>query len=152
MKSEVKIGKNRLEMTRIFDAPRERVFAAWKEVAKVQQWWGCKMTTRVESEIDFRVGGSFSHKMHIEGVGDMVYTGAFDEIVEPERIVYHANFGPMTARITVEFIDLGEQTKMILTQEGFPSQEICGFVSEGFTAAFDRLEEVLAGQLTRVVC
>ena len=69
MKSEIKIGPNRLEMTRIFDAPRARVFAAWKEAAQVQQWWGCKMTTKVESQIDFRVGGTFSHTCTLRAPG-----------------------------------------------------------------------------------
>ena len=40
MKSEVKISDNRLEMTRVFDAPRERVFAAWKDINKVRTMVG----------------------------------------------------------------------------------------------------------------
>ena len=60
MKSEVKITGNRLQITRIFDAPRERVFAAWTERDLLQQWSGCKEATKVEIEMDFRVGGSFT--------------------------------------------------------------------------------------------
>ena len=32
MKSEVKIGDNRLQITRVFDAPRPLVFAFWKRL------------------------------------------------------------------------------------------------------------------------
>ena len=144
MKSEVKIGDNRLEMTRVFDAPRERVFAAWKQVEQVQKWWGCQGTTKVESQVDFRVGGSFTHKMHVEGAGEMSYTGTYDEIVEPKKIAYHMEFGQAKARVTVEFIEQGKQTKLILTQEGFPGQEFCQVVSQGLAESFDKLERVLA--------
>ena len=61
MKSDVKITGNHLQITRVFDAPRERVFAAWKTREMLQRWSGCKETTRNDIELDFRVGGSFTH-------------------------------------------------------------------------------------------
>jgi uncharacterized protein YndB with AHSA1/START domain len=146
MKSDVKIEGDRLTITRMFNAPRERVFAAWKQTDKMQQWWGCKNTSKVESTMDFRPGGTFSHQMRVEGAGPMAYQGAFDEIIEPERIAYHAEFGPITVRVTVEFIAQGSQTKLVLTQVGLPSPDICKHVSQGTDEAFDRLEQLLAGQ------
>jgi uncharacterized protein YndB with AHSA1/START domain len=147
MKSEVKITGSRLQITRIFDAPRHRVFAAWKQRDLLQQWTGCKESMTVEIEMDFRVGGSFTQKMRIAGAGEYTVTGKYDEIVEPERIVYHANLGPATTRITVEFIEQGHQTKIILTQEGLPDQNLCKIVSQGTTEALDKLERMLVGQL-----
>jgi uncharacterized protein YndB with AHSA1/START domain len=146
MNSDVKIGDNRLEMIRVFDAPRERVFDAWKRPEKVQQWWGCQGTSKVESIIDFRPGGSFTHKMVVEGAGEMVYSGVYDEIVEPEKIAWHSDFVGSMARVTVEFIAQGSQTKLILTQVGFPAPDLCKIVSEGLTAAMDKLERLLIGQ------
>src|ERR1700675_2125632 len=93
MKSEVKISGNRLQITRVFDAPRQLVFAWWTQAEKLQQWSGCKAATKCEIEMDFRVGGSFTQKMHIAGAGEFSFTGKYDEIVEPERISYHADFG-----------------------------------------------------------
>jgi uncharacterized protein YndB with AHSA1/START domain len=150
MKSELKISENRLQITRVFDAPRERVFAAWKQADLLQQWWGCKDTTKVDSKMDFRPGGSFTQKMQITGVGEFALSGAYDEIVEPERIAYHAEFGPVTVRVTVEFIALGAQTKIVLTQDGLPSRDICERVSEGTTDAFDKLDQLLARQRSEV--
>jgi uncharacterized protein YndB with AHSA1/START domain len=146
MKSEVKITGNRLQITRIFDAPRERVFAAWTERDLLQQWSGCKEATKVEIEMDFRVGGSFTQRMHITGAGEYSITGMYDEIIEPERIVYHANRGPATTRVTVEFIAQGNQTKVVLTQEGLPDQNLCKIVSQGTVEALGKLERTLAGQ------
>jgi uncharacterized protein YndB with AHSA1/START domain len=146
MKSDVKITGNRLQITRIFDAPRDRVFAAWTQPDLLQRWSGCKGATKVEIEMDFRVGGSFTQKMHITGAGEFSFTGTYDEIVVPERIVYHANLGPATTRVIVEFFEQGSQTKMVLTQEGFPDVNLCKIVSQGTLESFDKLDQILVGQ------
>jgi uncharacterized protein YndB with AHSA1/START domain len=146
MKSEVTIGDNRLQVTRIFNAPRQLVFVFWKEVERIKQWWGCKDTTKVECQMDFRVGGTFTYVMQITGAGEFSYKGQYDEIVEPEKIAYHADFGGTVTRVVVEFFDLGAQTKMVLTQVGFPAQEICKMVSQGTTEAFDKLDALVASE------
>jgi len=146
MKSDVKITGNRLQITRIFDAPRDRVFAAWTQPDLLQRWSGCTGATKVEIEMDFRVGGSFTQKMHITGAGEFSFTGTYDEIVVPERIVYHANLGPATTRVIVEFFEQGSQTKMVLTQEGFPDVNLCKIVSQGTLESFDKLDQILVGQ------
>jgi uncharacterized protein YndB with AHSA1/START domain len=146
MKSEVKITDKQVQITRIFDAPRERVFAAWKQPELLQRWSGCNDSTRVDVTMDFRVGGSFIQKLHISGKGEYTITGKYDEIVEPERIVYHVNLGPATTRVTVEFREQGQQTKVVLTQEGFPDLTLGKIVSEGTSESFERLAELLARQ------
>lgn len=146
MKSEVRVGDNRLEISRVFDAPRLLVFSFWKQVQNLEQWWGCKDTTGIACQMDFRVGGFFTCVMQIRGAGEFTYKGQYDEIVEPEKIAYHADFGPLTTRVLVEFFELGTRTKMVLTQVGFPSQEMCGQVSKGTSESFDKLEAALGRQ------
>ncbi len=146
MKSQVKITDDRLEMTRYFDAPRDQVFEAWKETELIQQWWGCAQTSKVETTMDFRTGGSFTHIMHIEGAGRCPMTGQFDEVIEGERIAYHVDFEDTTAHVSVQFISAGGKTKLVLVQEGFPcipDMDIRDIVSAGFSAAFDKLERLL---------
>jgi uncharacterized protein YndB with AHSA1/START domain len=126
-------------------APRE-VFAAWKTADQVERWSGCKDSTRVEAQMDFRVGGTFTQKLHIRNVGEYTITGTYDEIVEPEKIVYHVNLGPATTRVAIEFIAQGNQTKVILTQVGFPDENLSRIVSEGTTESLDRLDQILLGQ------
>jgi len=123
------------------------VFAAWKQREFLEQWSGCKETTKIEIEMDFRVGGSFTQKMHITGAGEYTITGKYDEITEPEKIVYHVDLGPATTRVTVEFIEQGNQTKLVLTQEGFPDPNLCKMVSQGTMEGLDKLEQLLAGQI-----
>jgi uncharacterized protein YndB with AHSA1/START domain len=146
MKSEVKVGDNRLQITRIFNAPRSLVFAFWKDPERLQQWWGCKNTTKVDCSMDFRVGGSFTFVMQITGAGEFSYKGQYDEIIEPEKIAYHADMGGAITQVVVEFFDQGAQTKMVLNQVGFPAQNICQMVSQGTTESFDKLDSLISTQ------
>lgn len=146
MKSEVKISGNRLQITRVFDAPRQLVFGWWTQAEKLQQWSGCKAATKCEIEMDFRVGGSFTQKMHIAGAGEFSFTGKYDEIVEPERISYHAEFGQAITRVVVEFFEQGNQTRVVLTHDGFPNKSFCKTVSQGTTESLDKLAAMLVDQ------
>jgi uncharacterized protein YndB with AHSA1/START domain len=147
MKSDVRITGNQVQITRIFAASRERLFAAWKQPHVLEQWTGCKDATNVQCEMDFRVGGGFTQKMHIATHGcDCVITGQYDEIVEPEKIVYRVNLGPATTHVTVEFIAQGNETKVVLTQDGFPDPGLSQIVSQGTIEAFDKLDQILVGQ------
>jgi uncharacterized protein YndB with AHSA1/START domain len=147
MKSEIKIDGNRLQITRVFDAPRQLLFSWWTQAEKLQQWSGCKEATRCEIEMDFRVGGSFTQKMQITGAGEFVLTGTYDEIVKPEKIVYHANIGQDVTQVSVEFFQQGKGTKVVLTQDGFPSEFLCKTVSQGTSESFDKLDALVASQI-----
>src|SRR5438067_4319500 len=105
MKGDVNIAGNRLRITRVFEAPREVVFRWWTQAEKLAQWSGCKQATNCEVEMDFRVGGGFTQKMQIGDKGRFTFTGTYEEIVEPERIVYRANLGPAVTRVMVEFFE-----------------------------------------------
>jgi uncharacterized protein YndB with AHSA1/START domain len=146
MKSEVRISGNRLQITRVFDAPRSLVFGWWTQAEKLQQWSGCKEATKCEIEMDFRVGGWFTQKMQIAGAGEFSFSGKYDEIVEPEKIAYHANFGHAITRVTVEFFEQGKCTKVVLTHEGCPDDFFCKTVSQGTAESLDKLDLLLAGQ------
>jgi len=144
MKSDVSINGNRLQITRVFDAPRHLVFGWWSKAEKLQQWSGCKDATRCEVEMDFRVGGSFTQKMQLGDKGEFSITGKYEEIVEPARIVYSANLGPVVTRVTVEFFEEGKGTKMVLTHDGLRDEFLCKTIGQGTTESLDKLEGLLA--------
>jgi len=145
MKSDVKITGQRLQITHVFDAPRPRVFAEWSRADRLQQWSGCKEATKCEVTADFRPGGAFTQIMQIAGAGEFTITGHYDEIVEPEKIAYRANLGAFaTVRVLVEFFEQGNQTRVVLTQEGLADENIRKTVSLGTTESFGKLESLLA--------
>jgi uncharacterized protein YndB with AHSA1/START domain len=149
MKCEISIGGNRLQIARVFDAPRHLVFGWWPQAEKLRQWSGCKEATKCEIVMDFRVGGSFTQKMQLAVNGktrEYSLSGTYDEIVEPERIVYHANVGPAIVRVVVEFFEQGQGTKLVLTHEGCPDEFFCRTVSQGTTESLEKLDSLVADQ------
>lgn len=149
MKSEISINGNRLQVTRVFNAPRELVFGFWTTAEKYRQWSRCKECVECEVVMDFRVGGAFTQTMQLALQGELhqfTVTGAYDEIVEPERIRYSADFGAFTARVTVEFFEQGQGTKVVVTHEGLPDEFFGRNVAQGTSESFDKLEPLIASQ------
>jgi uncharacterized protein YndB with AHSA1/START domain len=77
-----------LVMTRVFDAPRELVFRVWTDTRHMARWWGPKGFTNPVCELDVRAGGAI--RIHMRAPDGMVHpmTGVFQEIVEPERLIF----------------------------------------------------------------
>jgi uncharacterized protein YndB with AHSA1/START domain len=70
---------------RRYDAAPERVFAAWSSRAAKAQWFG---SAGDRFELDFRIGG---HELHqgIDPHGNpYTFRAVFQDIVEPQRILY----------------------------------------------------------------
>ncbi len=42
------------EITRVFDAPRERVWQAWTEAERLKKWWGPKGFKVAHCKVDLR--------------------------------------------------------------------------------------------------
>src|ERR1700733_3652659 len=85
-----------LVFTRVFDAPRSLVFAAWTEPKHLAAWWGPKGFTNPVCEMDVRRGGAIRIVMRApadvqaHARGDHPMGGVFLEVVEPERLVFTA--------------------------------------------------------------
>ena len=111
-------------VTRVFDAPRELVFAVWTDPKHLAHWWGPDGFTTTTSAFDLRPGGVWRFVMHGPDGQDYQNRVTFDEIVRPERLVYHHGGGddvePVQFRTTVTFEDLGGRTRVTL-RGVFPS-------------------------------
>ncbi len=113
--------------TRIFDAPRELVFAAFSDPKHLAQWWGPIGFTTTTSSFDFRPGGVWRFVMHGPDGRNYENRVTYDEIVAPERIVYHHGGGddvePVRFNTTVVFEDLGNNQTRIIWHGRFPTAE-----------------------------
>jgi uncharacterized protein YndB with AHSA1/START domain len=145
MKPETKVTGNGLQITRVFDAPRRQVFSWWTSPEKLQQWSGCKDATNCQIQMDFRIGGGFQQKMQIRGAGEFAFSGVYEEIVEPEKIAYRVEFGPVVTRVVVQFFEQGSRTKVVLTHNGFPDEAFCKNVTQGTGESLDKLETLVSG-------
>jgi PhnB protein len=72
---------------RVFDAPRERVFAAWTEARHLARWFGPAGFTAHSCEADPRPGGVFQLCMRAPDGRDYWVRGRFREVSAPERLV-----------------------------------------------------------------
>ena len=133
-------------ITRIFEAPRERVFKAWTDPAEVAAWFGPEHmdTPRDSIHIDLRVGGRFELTMVRRG-GDGEFSIGYDilELVEPELIVLRSDPMPQAGMhdptvVRVEFHDHGDKTRMTLSDSPLPP-EGRDHAAAGWSAAFDKL-------------
>ena len=149
MSNEIEMKDDELRITRVFDAPREKVFEAWTRPELVERWWGCAMTEAVSSTIDLRVGGKYKHRMTIRDVGVHDFDAVITELEIPARLAYAFTFeNPMggdsvEATVTVLFHEEGDRTRVELTHKGFPVSDFRPIVSEGWGAAFDKLAKRL---------
>jgi uncharacterized protein YndB with AHSA1/START domain len=79
-----------LKITRVFDAPRKAVFAAWTDPKQVAQWWGPTGFTTPVCELDVRPGGAIRIDMRAPDGTIYPMTGVYNEVVPPERLVFTA--------------------------------------------------------------
>ncbi len=144
-----------LVLTRIINAPREKVYRAWTDPEILKQWF-VPPPYRVEAaEIDVRPGGSNYILMKGPDGQEMPNHGVYLEVVPNEKIVltdaYTEAWQPsekpfMTAIITFE--DQDGKTKYTAralhwTAEDREAHEKMGF-HEGWGICADQLEAVAA--------
>jgi len=81
------VNARTVDITRVFDAPRERVFAAWTRAEQLARWFGPKGFTVASCEADPRSGGAFRLVMRSPDGKDYPVRGSYLEVVAPERLV-----------------------------------------------------------------
>ena len=132
-------------ITRVFDAPRERVFKAWTDPDEVAAWYGPEHmdTPRERINIDLRVGRRYELTM-VERGGGAEFTIVYEiiELAEPKLIVLRSEPMPEMGMhepvvLRVEFHDHGEKTRMTLSDGPYPSGR--GHAEAGWNAALDKL-------------
>lgn len=109
---------------RTYAASPGRVFTAFADPSAKVRWFGEPVDENAPHEIDFRVGGREVLKGNAPGGGPkFTYEALYQDIVENERIVYSYEMTMDGRRIsvsvaTVEFLDDGTGTRLILTEQG----------------------------------
>jgi uncharacterized protein YndB with AHSA1/START domain len=76
-----------LVLTRIIDAPREKLFRAWTDPELLKQWFAPLPYTTPHAEMDVRPGGSSLIVMRGPDGNEFPNRGVYLEVVENERIV-----------------------------------------------------------------
>src|SRR5690606_14356362 len=77
-----------LVLTRIIDAPREKLFRAWTDPELMKQWFVPRPWTLSKVEIDVRPGGSSLIVMRDPEGNEYPNPGVYLEVVENEKLVF----------------------------------------------------------------
>ena len=105
------LSDRELVLSRVVDAPREKLFQGWTDRNLLPKWFAPAPLTTTVHEFDPRPGGAFSVTMRDPGGAEYPANGVFLEIVENERLVttdaFEAGWRPsakpfMTTIITFE--------------------------------------------------
>ncbi len=128
------VDEPQVVITRIFDAPRELVFAAWTDPERLVQWYAPQGCTIEYRQIDIRQGGTFHSCIHTPNGFHCWCIGEYREIIVPEKIVCtmvisnengdriqsadagHESDWPAETILTVTFADEAGKTKLTLHQ------------------------------------
>jgi len=136
---------------RVFDAPRDRVFAVYTDPELIPEWWGPRGGTTIVDAMDVRAGGAYRFVMRGADGSETAFRGTYREVTPPERIVQTFEWEGMPGHVSVEtavFEDLGEQTKVTTTSIFHTAQERDGMLDSGMerglNETYERLDEVLA--------
>ena len=141
---------NELVVTRLLDAPRTLVFAAFTERKHLEQWQGAPegMTVTVEQS-DIRPGGRYRICMHAPDGAEHWLEGVYREVVPPERLVFTHTWLDAQKRPTIEtlvtitFADRGGKTELTLRQTGLTSPASRAGHEKGWGSTFNRLQDYL---------
>ena len=147
--SKLRVG---ITITRVFDAPRERVWKEWTEPERFADWYGGAEAEVPLSTVsmDVREGGSWRATMFAgPDRREIHWKGEYREVNEPERLVFTVSDQPgedAYELVTVVLTDLGDgRTEMVMQQRGRMTREQYQRAGEGWTTFFDRIAQRLAG-------
>jgi uncharacterized protein YndB with AHSA1/START domain len=138
---------------RVFDAPRERVYAAYTDPQSIPRWWGPRRMTTTVHEMDVRPGGKWRFVAREPDGREQGFRGVYREVAPPERIVQTFEWEGMPGHVIVEtatFEDLGTRTRVTTTSLFHTTEERDGMIASGMegglTESHDRLAELLADE------
>ena len=149
-------GDREIVLSRVLDAPRERVWEAITDPKQLDAWWGPNGFRNITHEAAIRPGGIWRHTMIGPDGAEYPNVTKFEEVVRPERVVYvnggGRKGGPGASfRATWTLKDLGAKTELT-TRLIFKTSAERDFVIKEFGAieggkqTLGRLAEHLAKQ------
>jgi uncharacterized protein YndB with AHSA1/START domain len=131
-------------VSRVIDAPREKIFDAWSDPARIARWWGPKGFHNTNEKFEFKPGGKWKFVMHGPDGKNYPNDNSFVEIVRPSRIVVHHGPTPVF-QITATFEDLGGGKTKVVWRGVFESaQALAAVKSFAVPGAEENLEKLAA--------
>lgn len=130
-----------VRFTRLLDAPRELVWEAWTDPARILEWWGPSGFRTTTTAFDLSVGGEWRHVMHGPDGTDYPNRTVFREIDPPSLLVYENGWdlpgAPLDFKSVVTFKAEGTKTRLTL--------HMAFYDAEAFKVAVERYGAIEGG-------
>jgi uncharacterized protein YndB with AHSA1/START domain len=148
-----------LVLSRILNAPRSLVFKAWTDAKQLAQWWGPTGFTNPVCELDLKINGEI--RIDMRAPNGVVYpmSGAYREIVPPERLVFtsaalDATGKPMFENLNTITFEEFEGNKTVVTvkvrvlwETPEAGRHLDG-MAQGWTLTIDRLDNFMSTDIS----
>lgn len=141
----------RLVIERVLPADRETVFRCWTDPDHLARWFGPTPDHSTPiAEIDLHVGGRYRIGMRKGKDGEThIVGGIYQEISPPKKLVFTWAWEtsvqpPDQTLVTVEFHEVGNQTRLVLIHERFPHAKMRDQHGEGWNGCLDGLGRLLS--------
>jgi uncharacterized protein YndB with AHSA1/START domain len=146
-----KPSEQEIVMTRIFDAPRERLFEAYTDPSAIPRWWGLGRFTTSVDVMDVRPGGIWRFVQHDPDGNEYAFNGEYREVIKPERLTHTFEFEGTPGHVLLETVTFEEddgKTKVTATTVFQTVEDRDGMLKSGMedgaAESMDRLAEYLA--------
>jgi uncharacterized protein YndB with AHSA1/START domain len=139
-----------IRMVRVFDAPRERVWAEWTEPERFADWFGGRegAVPLASVSMDVRPGGAWRLTMYAgPGGHEIRWAGEYLEVQPPSRLRFTVTDRPeedLFELVTVVLAELDDdRTQMVFEQRGHMAAAEYRRAQSGWSSFFDRVDERL---------
>jgi uncharacterized protein YndB with AHSA1/START domain len=144
MTTATETATHSVTLTRILNASRERVFAAWTDSSLLAQWFAPAPGFTTTATNDLRRGGDYTIAFRSKEGALHTATGKYMEIVPPERLVFTwrwlENSQADGSIITILLRDLGGKTELTLVHSQLPTAESAKSHEQGWTGCLSNCE------------
>lgn len=138
-------------MRRVFNAPRELVWAAYTEPKHVANWWGLRGATTIVDKLDVRPGGEWRYIQRGPDGTEYAFHGEYKEVVPPSKLVSTFEFEGMPGHVVTDSTTFEEEdgkTTVTVLSLFATVEDRDGMIASGMEVganeSWDRLEELLA--------
>ena len=139
-----------INITRMFDAPAEKVFAAWTTPELVRRWWGSDEAPLTVCDIDLRVGGNWRYAMDMNDT-EFAWHGTYQDIVAPTRLVsteVFEGYPDGEALNTLTLTEIEGVTTLTVTVHHATKENRDGHIASGMEPGMQRTLNALEDLLT----
>lgn len=145
-------GKQEIFVTRIIDAPREKVWQACTDPTMIPKWWGPRGLTTTIYAFELKHGGVWRFVQKDDNGAEFAFRGVYHHIEPMTRVIQTFEWEGMPGHVlmeTVVFEDMPDGKTKITEQSVFQSVAdrdgmLQSGMEHGANESTERLQELLS--------